>query len=1372
MVNRVFVLVGFVYVASFVSGEILVNLDFEGDMVGQQPEIADVNISPSSNNATNGAKVINASSDPVNPLSGNSLYVYDLNGDLVNGDNTHLRFPFNGGTNRTDVRLSFDFQRASASDPLDTDTRVHVALGRVGNSLNNSDFRPFELRIHNNGDLILNSLAGSATVASYLTNAVNHVDVLTNSHDTNTVNYDLDGLVTGMVLPNTLHLFLNQSKLGEYDYHVTPDPANAPQVIFNQQDDDLGQFAIYQDSKRQGEMVFDNILISPLNEVFGPPASPESLSLTSTTPFSVELAWMDVSDDEIGFIIERRTGSEGSFESIATVTSNVITYVDDSVEPETDYTYRIIADNSFKSDPSNELPVTTPEQIVPLILDSAVDSFVLVGNTASLSVTAVGRDPLTYQWYIGDTGDTSQPINKANLAAYQSEALSDDTSFWVRAMNNDGQVDSQTFAVTVREGVEFTVASRSEIESALATALPGDTLIVSNGTYQDLVIELEGNGKENAPITLRAETPGQVILQGESRAQIGGTWLVMDGLVLEGHYTGNDDDIIQFRSGGAIAVDCRLTNTSVIDYVPEDGQKTSYVAMYGQRNRVDHCYFSGHDVIGVTLVVWLDGQPNNHLIDNNHFANRIDGGGENGWETIRIGTSDRSLSDSRTIVEHNLFSRLDGEIEIISNKSGENIYRYNTFLESRGTLTLRHGNRCLVEGNYFIGGFRSGTGGVRVIGEDHVVINNYFESTTARAGAAITLYAGVSGGALNEYVEADNAVVAFNTFYDNNGPYIGVGTGFGARDRTVRPTGIKVANNLLIAESKTVGDFVNGENPEDQTWDGNLIFGRSMGGGLIDGFTVVDPLLELDPVAGIQRIGSASPAINAASDLFDEVDLDIDGQTRVAVPDVGADERSDQSGLANGPLAAKDVGPNYQPALRPLNTTLTIPFGEDGWPQLLSETGAFSEFLRLTPNEGILTYEPNLSFWSDYAKKSRWFYIPPGSTIGYSENSNWQFPEGSVWIKHFDMELRRGDPSQAFRIETRFLVKTAFSIYGVSYRWNEEGTEATLVGEDGVSFELSLFDGANPITQTWSIPSRSDCLVCHTFTGGEALSFNTRQLNRTQEIDGLEQNLLQYLSDHAFLNEKLEDAHALPYFAHPDDPDASLDFKARSYLAVNCSYCHQPGGTESDSFDVRAHRMLEFTNLIDDEPSINNGDDTLKVVLRGNADKSTFYLRMIADQGLTRMPPIATNEIDPVGSELIKDWINNGLVNLQFYSEWQEAIFGEDANTKGAIGNDADFDGDSNGTEFLNQTDPLSGVEISRVNVSRQDGSTKINFKGGPFTDYQVETSVDLDSWRPASGDAGRVLTIPEGSDSVELILQPEDISALNQFFRVTAKQR
>ena len=127
------------------------------------------------------------------------------------------------------------------------------------------------------------------------------------------------------------------------------------------------------------------------------------------------------------------------------------------------------------------------------------------------------------------------------------------------------------------------------------------------------------------------------------------------------------------------------------------------------------------------MIVGLDTEAsieNNHKIDHNYFGPRPTFG-NNGGETLRIGTSHSSLKNSNTLVESNYFDRCNGEHEIISNKSCQNTFKYNTFFECTGTLTMRHGNETFVDGNVFIGNGKPSTGGVRVINESQTVINNY-----------------------------------------------------------------------------------------------------------------------------------------------------------------------------------------------------------------------------------------------------------------------------------------------------------------------------------------------------------------------------------------------------------------------------------------------------------------------------------------------------------------------------------------------------------------------------------------------------------------------------------------------------------------------
>jgi glucose/arabinose dehydrogenase len=186
------------------------------------------------------------------------------------------------------------------------------------------------------------------------------------------------------------------------------------------------------------------------------------------------------------------------------------------------------------------------------------------------------------------------------------------------------------------------------------------------------------------------------------------------------------------------------------------------------------------------------------------------------------------------------------------------------------------------------------------------------------------------------------------------------------------------------------------------------------------------------------------------------------------------------------------------------------------FPLTLSDTGVFADLSDLSPNPGVVPYTPNLKFWSDDADKSRWFVIPNlTDTIGYSLNNPWTFPEGMVWIKHFDFDLDRSNPGTDIqRLETRLLVRNATGSYGVSYCWRNDGTEADLADNVGEEFEINFTDAeGQPDSFTWRIPSRTECLTCHNPEADHALSLSTRQFNLDNTIHGQTGNLITLLSD-------------------------------------------------------------------------------------------------------------------------------------------------------------------------------------------------------------------------------------------------------------------
>ncbi len=206
------------------------------------------------------------------------------------------------------------------------------------------------------------------------------------------------------------------------------------------------------------------------------------------------------------------------------------------------------------------------------------------------------------------------------------------------------------------------VSNMTELDAAIVAAQPGDTILMCNGTWTDVVIDFDTDGLPGQPITLRAEVDGQVRLEGASKLMIAGDDLVVQGLFFTNGSIPGGGHVIEFRGGSSdLANRSRLTECAIVGYNPAD-PTTNYkwVSVYGRSNRVDHCHFSGMNHIGVTLTVWPDdgGPPNQTRIDGNYFGDRPEGTG-NGFETIRIGTSGVSDQDSLALVESNLFPEMD-----------------------------------------------------------------------------------------------------------------------------------------------------------------------------------------------------------------------------------------------------------------------------------------------------------------------------------------------------------------------------------------------------------------------------------------------------------------------------------------------------------------------------------------------------------------------------------------------------------------------------------------------------------------------------------------------------------------------------------------
>jgi poly(beta-D-mannuronate) lyase len=304
---------------------------------------------------------------------------------------------------------------------------------------------------------------------------------------------------------------------------------------------------------------------------------------------------------------------------------------------------------------------------------------------------------------------------------------------------------------------------------------PGDTLILKDGLWRDADLLVNAIGTREAPITLRSATPGGVVLTGNSRLRLGGAFLQVEGLWFHNALP-EDGDVVAFRVDSKTqASHSRLTQCAITqDVEVTDSKERKWVSLYGEGNRVDHCHFEGKTSKGTLLVVWLEppsksgegSPPVRHQIEACYFGPRPRLG-SNGGEILRIGDSASSFTVAECRVAGNVFERCDGEVEIISNKSCGNRYENNVFRECQGTLTLRHGNACTVVGNVFFGQGRKHTGGIRVIGEDHVVEGNYLEKLRGQeARAALCVMNGIQDSPLNGYSQVKRARLLGNYIND------------------------------------------------------------------------------------------------------------------------------------------------------------------------------------------------------------------------------------------------------------------------------------------------------------------------------------------------------------------------------------------------------------------------------------------------------------------------------------------------------------------------------------------------------------------------------------------------------------------------------
>lgn len=469
------------------------------------------------------------------------------------------------------------------------------------------------------------------------------------------------------------------------------------------------------------------------------------------------------------------------------------------------------------------------------------------------------------------------------------------------------------------------VSTNTQLNNAISNASAGTNIILADGTWNDVQVSINKNGTAENPIIIKAETPGNVFFEGRANISLGGSYIIFEGVIFQNasNLIDNGDKIepiIEFRdTSNNDCVNCIVRNIKIDSYNGSSSQETlkfKWIIIYGEYNEVSYSSFIGKNGVGSIINDnHNNSTPDFSKIHHNYFADRVpvnnDINGLNDQDAIRIGESSTSLSDSFTEVYDNFFNNWSGEVEIISNKCGSNKYYNNTFRDFQGTLTLRHGNNSEVYGNYFFANNNAFSGGIRVIGEDHKIYNNYIEGVNHRkpsgsgsgATGGINVSNGKPGSALNEYYQVKNVQIVNNTLV-NCDLGIRVGTKVNS-SLTLAPENLVIANNVMLNSSDTALEetttptgtsIYEGNITQNGNWD--------LTNGVNSNQTVASGLLTSG--ADFYNITAGSPAVNSALGTYSFLTTDITGGTRAIDYDAGSEEFN--SGGTNLPYKLADVG--------------------------------------------------------------------------------------------------------------------------------------------------------------------------------------------------------------------------------------------------------------------------------------------------------------------------------------------------------------------------------------------------------------------------------------------------------------------------------
>lgn len=312
----------------------------------------------------------------------------------------------------------------------------------------------------------------------------------------------------------------------------------------------------------------------------------------------------------------------------------------------------------------------------------------------------------------------------------------------------------------------------------------------------------------------------------------------------------------------------------------------------------------------------------------------------------------------------------------------------------------------------------------------------------------------------------------------------------------------------------------------------------------------------------------------------------------------------------------------------------------------LSDYGLFqsaAEPTQAVSAPGML-FAPATALFSDYARKFRFAFLPPGQPAAYREHDAFAFPVGTALVKTFAMPADADGSGPLRLLETRLLIRRENGWVGLPYVWRADGQDAEL-NVAGATIPVTLRQQGGSLSFSYQVPDRNQCQLCHQAVGGMApISPKARHLNHAIDYVSGRQNQLLAWRDAGLLAGLPDDLSGVAAVPAWTDATTPLANRVRGYLDINCSHCHSDSGFGSVSglrLEYWRDAMAITSGICKKPPGYDGGALGLAFdIVPGDGMASILPYRMSQLAAKDRMPPLGRQLVDAEAVTGVRDWIN------------------------------------------------------------------------------------------------------------------------------------